>query len=746
MRRVIVLAVLLALITGPVAVTAQDKPATPRLESLVPADSFFFASFNDVAGMRAQCSRTAMAKLFHEPEVQKFLAPAMKEIEKHLKMAEAQAGHPVFSILNSIKGQAAVAVVSYDPLYGGLIPDAAIMVDLGDGRAEFQKIHDQALAKAEGKVGIQLKEHAGVPFQIVTLPMGIDLSISYLGDALLVTTMTERMREMIDASQGKLEKSLAANQTFNVTREHTGKDAFFSAFLNVESIFAHYGDRLPPMATQIMGKLAIDSMKGIGFGSSFAGEGIRESFFAYVPGEKKGLMKLFYSDPGNGMELLDRVPRNAFYAAAGRADVEKMYAEALQLVGDIDPNVLEQVMGGIYQAEEFIGLRIREDLLAPLGNQMAAYAAMPGNGGLIPDLVMMVKLDQPEKFEQTLVHMVNRGKEMMAGDRRLTMELRNLDYAGAKIHYIHVSEKWGDPVAVTPSYVRNGDLAYFSLYPQVLKDLAARKFAGPSIKENPDFARALKGLPADMASVEYMDFGAVVRILYGTIVPVAQLAAKRADIPVDMALLPRTETVAKHFFGGIWGVKLEEDGIAFHASTPVGVVPTMFVAAAPLFFLASAPQAHSVEIVAAPAMGNDEAAPAPLRHPAPAAPARPVGSAESRLEEIYVALLWHYADKGAYPADLAALVTTGALENAASLVLAGDDKPLDLGGTKSSFAYLGAAIGELREGRENAVWIYSRDNLGGGHRWVLFADGTRKKVAEADFVKLLTGTKARLKK
>lgn len=744
MRRAIVLTVLLALLTGPVAVTAQETPVTPRLESLVPANTFFFASLNDVAGMRTQCSRTAMAKLFNEPEVQQFLAPAMQEIRKQLKMAEAQAGHPILSILDSISGQAAVAVVSYDPLYGGLIPDAAIMIDLGKGRAEFQTIHDEALAKAEGNVGVATKEHAGVSFQIVTLPMGIDLSIAYFGDALVLTTMTERMRDMIDASQGKLEQSLATNQTFKVTNEHTGNNAFFSAFLNVESVMGHFGDRMPPMATQVMGKLSIDSMKGIGFGSSFAGEGIRESFFAYVPGEKKGLMKLFYSDPGSGMALLDRVPRNAFYAAAGRGDVEKLYAEALQLVGDIDPNVLEQVMGGIYQAEEFVGLRIREDLLAPLGNQMAGYAAMPRNGGLIPDLVMMVKLDQPEKFEQSLLHLVNRGKEMMAGDRRLSMELRNLDYAGSKIYYLHVAEKWGDPVAVTPSYVRHGDLAYMSLYPQVLKDLAARKFAGPSIKENPDFARALKGLPADMTSVEYMDFGAVVRILYGTIVPVAQLAAKRADLPVDMALLPRTETVAKHFFGGIWGMKLEDDGISFHASTPVGVVPTMFVAAAPLMLFASAREVQSLEIAASPAMREVEVAPA--AEPVPEAPARPVGSAESRLEEIYVALLWHYADKGAYPAGLAALVSTGALENAASLVLAGDDKPLDLAGTKSSFQYLGASVGELREGRENAVWVYSRDNLGGGHRWVLFADGTRKKVSEADFQKLLTATKARLKK
>jgi len=746
MRRIIVLAVLLTLISGPGSVTAEESPATPRLESLVPAHTFFFASLSDVAGMRAQCSRTAMGKLWNEPEVQAFIAPAMVEIRKHLKTAEAKAGHPILGILDSIAGQAAVAVVSYDPLYGGLIPDAAILVDLGNGRADFRKIHAEALAKAEGKVGVTVKEHAGVPFEIVTLPGGVELSIAYFGNALVLTSVPERMREMIDASQGKLEKNLATNPTFQATNRHTGKDAFFSAFVNVESVLAHFGDRLPPMATQIMGKLAIDSVKAFGFASSFAGEGIRETFFAYVPGEKKGLMKLFYTSPGSGMELLGRVPRDAFYAAAGRGDVEKFYVEALQLVGDVEPNVLEQVMGGIYQAEEFIGLRIREDLLAPLGDQMAAYAAMPGGGGLIPDLVMMVKLDAPEKFEQSLVHLVNRGKELMAGDRRLTMELRNLAFAGKKIFYIHVSEKYGDPVAVTPSYVREGDLAYFSLYPQVLKDLAARKFAGPSILENPDFNRALKGLPEEMTSVEYMDFNAIVRILYGTIVPVAQLAAKRADIPVDMALLPRTETIAKHFFGGIWGVKLEDEGIAFHASTPVGVLPSMLVTVAPFLMFASVQESHRSAIVFE--LDRDEAVAEAEANPVPVkpTPGRPVGSPESRLEKIYFALLFHYADKGAYPKGLAALVTTGALDDAASLLLPGDDSPLSLNGRKSSFSYVGAAVADFREGRDKAVWVYTRDNLGGEDRWVLFADGTRRKVAEAEFQELLAGTRKRLAK
>ncbi|MEN8150716.1 MAG: DUF3352 domain-containing protein [Planctomycetota bacterium] len=590
MRRFLLIATFAVLAAGPMAAAqeAPAAPATPRLELLVPDHTFFYASFHDVAGMRAQCGRTAMGKLANEPEVVAFLAPAIAAFEEHMKTAEQEAGHPIRSILDSIAGQAAVAVISWDPLYGGMIPDAAALIDLGVGRADFEKIHAEAIVKAGDRIRVEAVEHAGVPFQTLTLKGGVKLSIAYLGNSLVMATMAETMRGVIDAAQGKLEKPLAGSANFGAVRARTGKDAFFSAYVNVESILAHFGDRVPPIATHAMQKLAVDSIKALGFGSSFAGEGVRETFFAYVPGEKKGLMKVVYADPGSGMELLPLVPRNAFYATVGRFDLEKTYAETLQLVGDFDPNVLEQVMQGIHQAEEFVGLKIREDLLAPLGNQMGCYAAMPSGGGLIPDIVTMVTLDAPEKFEQSLVQLVDRGKEQLAGDERLTMELRSLTTAGKKIFYIHVSEEWGDPVAVTPSYVREGNVTYFSLYPQVLKDLAVRGFKGPSIAENPDFSRALAALPADMTSIEYLDFNAVMRVLYGSVVPVLQLAAKRADIPVDMALLPRTETVTKHFYGGIWGVKLEEDGIAMYASSPVGILPTVFVSAAPLLLLSRA--------------------------------------------------------------------------------------------------------------------------------------------------------------
>ena len=109
-------------------------------------------------------------------------------------------------------------------------------------------------------------------------------------------------------------------------------------------------------------------------------------------------------------------------------------------------------------------------------------------------------------------------------------------------------------------------------------------------------------------------------------------------------------------------------------------------------------------------------------------------------------LSWHSAEHGAFPKDLAELAKGGLLVDPKTLAMPGDGAPLDVAGTKTSFVYLGAGPGSLTEDTESAVWAWSRDGLVGEERWVLFVDGSRRKVPEAEFQKLLTATKERLAK
>ncbi len=737
MFRTFLLTALAALLLLPSVAFGQED-ATPRLEDLVPDHTFLFASVNDVSSMREQASRTAVMKLWQEPEVQQFLAPGMAMIEQQLAMLEKQTGHRLSELCGLLQGQLALAIIEYDPAYGP-IPDAVALVDLGSQMESFKKAHAEMMAGVGDQISVSVVEYAGVSYQNVTLPIGLEISVGYLGNALVIASAPERMAGMIDAWKKGLPTSLAKSRTFQAVKRNTGGDgAWLNVFFNMESVLGFFGEQVDSMTMRAMDVLGVREIKALGIGSSFHGEGIRDTFFAYVPGEKVGIMGLMYTSPGDGTKLLSRVPANAFYASAGRVDLHELMGRVLEMLGEVEPGMLEQALAGLGQARDLLGLDIQQDLLLPFGEEMAFYAALPDGGGLIPDIVFMNRLRDPDKFLNSLGKLVLAAQEQMKNDRRVKVDLRSMEFMGKTIHYVHVGHKRGDPVPVMPSLYLDGNLVVMALYPQVLKDHIARGPNAPSILTRPDFARVLKGLPVGMDSLEYMDFNAGMRILYGTLAPIIQLAANDLDCPLDMAYLPRTETIAKHFFGGAWGMDLGEEGPALHSYTPMGLMPLMAVSMLPALFLSNSRASMPAEVIFAKPEPMPEHVKPEIEEPktVPAAPGR------RQLEEIYIGLLFHFAQTDKFPKDLGEMVASRAIEDAASLLLPGDEAPLTTAsGQETSFAYVGPKPGFLTKGQESVIWVYERDGRPGGMRWVLFASGDIERITEADFQKLIEASR-----
>lgn len=752
MRRVVwMIPLLLAMtVAGPFAAAAREpaaaNAATPALEALLPADTFMVASVPDVPSMHDQMSRTALGKLWREPEMQRFLRPAMEMLEQQLEKAEQRSGHRLADVLGLFRGQIGMAVVEFDPMFGGLIPDAVMYVDFGERRADAEKLIGEMMAKAKN-MAVRTSEYEGHEIRHVTMPNGMEIAASWFGSAMALSSRADRLEHMYDAWQAGPAKCLQASPTYGAAMAKVGgANAFLNVFVNVEAILEHFGQRVDPAVMHALDVTGLSGMKSISMASSMAGEGIRDSFFVAVPGEKRGLMKLAYTAPDASTGLLDHVPQDAFYATAGSGDVNEMLSILMDLARNFDPSIVDQVQMGLDQANQMLGIDIRKDLLEPLGNESAAYVMLPKGGGLIPDLVMLVRLDDPARFENALTQVVARMKMMMEeNQKRLRMEHRTMEFMGKTIHYVNVSHRRGDPVPVTPSFVIDGDLLAVALFPQPLKEMIARSPDAPSIRQRADFRRVLKGLPGGLKTVEYMDLGAGFRWLYGTAVPVLQAVGKHQKCPVDFALLPRTETIAKHLFGAAWGMKATDAGLELHAYSQIGVIPMTVGMMVPMLFFARGRQTYEWRVdEAAPTRPTREAAPMPIEPPVE--PAGPVDPRVS-LKEIYIALLYQYAEKSAYPENLGQLVESRALESADALLLPGDSRPLSTGGGhRTSFAYVGPKVGSLRDHTDQAVWVYERDGLGDGARWVLFADGSVGQVPAERFAKLLAGTREMLAK
>ena len=735
MRRRMFAAILAVALLAPAAY-AQE---TPKLEDLVPDHTFLTVSLNDIAKSKAEFGRTGIWRLWREPEVQQFLAPALQFLDAQIEQAEKDLGHPIRGMLDLIRGQVGIALIEADPS-GQSIPDVVLLVDFGEGVAEFRKVHDKLIAGHGEELELQMLEHEGVAYQTMVTPMGIEVAVGYLGNALAICSRPERMTSVIDGFKGNGQNVLANGSTYKKVVEHTqGSAAFLSVFFNMEGVLSYFGEQMDPMTLRVLEVTGLSSVRGLGMTSRFVGEGVRDTFFAYAPGEKKGMMEIFYTGSGDATRFLPRVPANAFWASAGSANWALMLDKIMEMAGEVDPAFREQIAEGIGQFEDQMGIDLMEDLLKPMGDDIALYAALPDGGGLIPDVVLMTRLKDPGRFLGSLSRMVDQARRMTEDHRRYQVEHRRMEFMGKEIHYVHVSHSRGDPFPVTPCFTLDGDIFVMALYPQVLKDFIARGKDSPSILTRPDFVRVRRGLPENLASIEYMDFQAGIKLLYGSLVPLAQMMGKDSNIPMDVALLPRSQTVAKHLFGGAWGMELRDDGVALHAYTPAGFLPLMSAMMAPALMFA--------ETSRAPMMPTEfRVEPRPWTE-APVPPARMEDTPRAKLEEIYIALLYHYAQTDGYPGELGELLTSKVLEDPDALIVPWDDEPeTTASGARTSFGYTGGAVGEIADGQSSAVWVYERSGLSGqGTRWVLFASGEVRNVPEAEFQKMLAATLKQLK-
>jgi hypothetical protein len=186
-------------------------------------------------------------------------------------------------------------------------------------------------------------------------------------------------------------------------------------------------------------------------------------------------------------------------------------------------------------------------------------------------------------------------------------------------------------------------------------------------------------------------------------------------------------------------MKTDDVGISFHAYSPTGIVPLVATLAVPVLFLGYTTRVEVAEAVARETPRQPETVPQP----------EPVKSTtRARLEEIYSGLLYYYLAKGdTYPGGLGDLVASKVVDGPAVLVVPEDPAPVAAAsGVKTSFTYMGPAVGHLTQDEHRAVWVYERDGLAKGARWVLFGSGAVRRVPEAEFQELLAETRKRLAK
>ena len=224
------------------------------------------------------------------------------------------------------------------------------------------------------------------------------------------------------------------------------------------------------------------------------------------------MMRAMGMEPGGPLSP-DRVawiPEDASWATAVRMNfvgyLEWMNRMAAESQGQPDIDFIQM-------ASDELGMDIRGDLLASLGEHMVMYGADSTGGGGLTSTVFVMELTQPAEFDEFVSQVVGMIAGLAAAETEGYLQFRRWNADGGEFLSLQTP---GFPLPMEPTMTVVGDAAVFAVTPQGAV-AAARQIRDPQ-RSIRDRRELVEQLPADMStamSLMFLDTPRFLRDGYG---------------------------------------------------------------------------------------------------------------------------------------------------------------------------------------------------------------------------------------
>jgi len=667
------------------------------LEKILPADTMLYVSFKN-PGEQVAFHESAIYKIAQEPEMKAFLANVEDELRGLHARHAAELPVDIGLIEEALGDEISFAFTGLRQADESSPPQPGIIISTVFQRAPEDA--EQALlaalrAASGGAVGDAQPafDHQGVSVKSVGTP-DVTFYYTFLGKRLIAASAEADLRAMLDLAQAA-GRSLAEDAMFKKTMSKVGgSDAMVRLYVNAQLLTNLMRVSIPPQQSGVLDTLGLYNIQALGLASRFADGGIRDSFYIYAPGERTGILP----QAGNPVDLsmLSCVPDNAEMVSLTRLDIEQLYGTVMRAIAQAAPEEQGRIAEAIAAAEEQVGFKIQEDLLASLGTQILIFQAPR-------ETVFMVEVKDRAKLDSCIESLVAFG----AGK----VEKRELEHEGATIRHVNIT---GLPLPLTPSYTYYRNFLVVGLYPQTLKSFVARvKAKSPSITDSEDFQRVsgqyLKGCDA----ISYSNVAGKLTDCYDLVVILAQMLHGVSEVSIRPELMPHGSAIEPHMFGLGSGTLNDAEGILTESFSPVG-------SAGGLLASLGTQNLGTIGMMGGMMM--------PALVQARGAARR--AACQSNIHGIGLALAMYTNEHGGYPGSLLDLMPEY-VRAPRMLVCPSDGNPMTIGdGVPCSYYYVGTispAVDPM------TIILYEKRGSHEGGRNVLFADSHVEWIPEDTF-------------
>jgi hypothetical protein len=537
--------------------TAED----PLAAKIAPAKCLFYMSWAGTGTPQA-ASANHTEQMLAEPEIQaflkrsgNFLLTAMQQAQPNDPEAQANIAD-VKKLLSLLQGKAGAFYVS-DVQFNGDAPDikggGLLRVD-GDGAALKALIEKFQSRLPEGQVSaVKLGSRS---FSRVQLDEGGEappITWGVAGKYLLVGVGDDAMQELAQRARGQAPTWLnEMRQQLSVPRPASLMYANVERIVNIA--LEQVGE---PDAERVVSALGLDTVQSFATVSGLDDKGCVTRSLLKVDGPGRGILSWIDAEPLAADEL-KMIGRGAPVAVSFKLDATQMLDLWMGLAGQIEPNAAQQMQAGLAQFEQQVGIKIRDDLLASLGDTWRIYA-QPGPEGLVTGWTVSIAVHDRQKLEQvqeTLLALVKVSLEQLGPG---APSLSSSEVNGHTVNTL----TFGPGFPAAPSWCITDKELLVTVTPQSLEPLLSGANDGPSLAEVPAVKQLFDNNGKNLA-LAYVDTRQVVE----TLLPLAQVALQNIPLPpgapsLDTTNLPPAKAFLPHLQPTVAALRRTDGGVEF---------------------------------------------------------------------------------------------------------------------------------------------------------------------------------------
>lgn len=526
----------------------SDEKEDLGIAGILPEDTPFLIYLPNVLPEKG-FSATNLGQFIQEPEFQATMQPVYDQIMPIVKLM-TQNQNIKFNkaeLSEYFDGEMAIAIVGILPAsdpFSDPVPNMLISLGVTDKFSEAmegnlqQALNQKGLPSVEVKIqGQTLLKVQGPPPQNIILYTGI------FDNRFLFTTSESLMASLLKNDK----KTLADSPAYTELQKHIqGKnEVAIELYLNLQTMFSapDFQEIQPILQT-----LGIADWKSISFSYSHEDKAQRMAVSVYCPGEKRGITKILAGDTTKS-PFISLVPADATGYKEWNWNFSQSFQELLSLIqSNLAPAEFAMI-------EKYIDSQKFSDFFSAHGTEIAIFHRSPLGGGMFDETIVLAELKDQQSREKIAAFYQSWG-----------LEAKKIPYQGYEIFY------WQNKLGTGERFIKAEQdfdpqllglllpyRAYFFIdektvaYSMLVQEL--KNYADFLANKEPNIAETLKpqldeigqhssfmwqAKGANNYAAGYRNFLKQLQSFEGFI--------REAGVPIEIALLPRPETLEKYWF------------------------------------------------------------------------------------------------------------------------------------------------------------------------------------------------------